>query len=548
MLEIYYFTSFIFFSFCLFPAAANIDPMFVIFFPFTFFIGQVQDLTGVNHLTLFCLLQIIFLIMNALFSPLYFETQFQEGFSHTMSPVYNKSLGVVDELIDLDAGSSSSHDPPITTPDATKPVGAEDIRLSSAVDSPAPVASSSSLESTGSMGFSDLDVTVVESQLRDLNVSNLPNSESQSYEDKFKNSCHNNLMQHQQHNNPCKVPSTNSQSQNSAYVGVEQFLHNPSKFSSDVQPLLQSSGFTPPLYGTAAAYMTSANPFYTNLHASSMFPPQYVGGYTYNPTTIPQYIASYPPQPHGVVPLVDGATGSSFTPQAPGVSTGGSISHGAEMVNSKKFLGQFGYPLQPSFGNPIYMQYHQQPFVEGYGISGHPLAPRTSGSSQIGSFDSQKRPTSGAYLDDQKLHHQKSGANLNPRSGGLMVPSYFGHPPNMGFVTQYPSSPLSSPVLLGYSESSPGHLGGRNERKLSPASGRTGGISYGWQGQRAFDSGHDPKIVGFLEELKSGNGRRFELSDIIGHIVEFRQVVFSVVFHLSHYQSLDFGNQVHCGF
>ncbi|KAK7329759.1 hypothetical protein VNO77_23938 [Canavalia gladiata] len=440
-----------------------------------------------------------------------------EDLLHTTSPVYNKSLGVVDELFDIDAGSSSSHDPPVTTLDAAKPtLGTDDIRLSSIVDSSALVTSSSSLNSTGSMG--DLDVTIVESQLRVLSVSNLPNSESLNYEDKWKNNCQNNLAKQQQ-NNPCEVPSTNSQSEKCAFVDMQQFLHNPNKFSSDVQPVLQPSGFTPPLYATAAAYMTSTNPFYTNLQASGMYSPQYVGGYPFNPTAVPPYVAAYPP--HGAVPLIDGATGSSFTPQAPGVSTAGSISHGAEMIHANKFFGQFGFPMQPSFGDPFYMQYHQQPFVEGYGVSGHLLAPRASVGSQIGSLDSHKRPHNGAYLDDKKLHHQRSGANLNSNRGGLMMPGYFGHPSNMGAVTQYPSSPLSRPVLSGYPEGSPGLLGGRNEVKPSPTSGRNGGLLSGWQGQRTFDSTHDPKIVIFLEELKSGKGRRFELSDIIGHIVEF---------------------------
>lgn len=453
----------------------------------------------------------------------------QEDFPRTASPVYSKSIsvnhGIVEEAIDLDAGSSSSHDPLSTTVDGAKfTANAEDMRLSSIVDTSAPIASSSSLVSTGSMGSNDLDVSVVESQLKALNISNLPNSENQSFEEKLKQMFHNNLIQpqtHQQRNNPYEVPSANPQVVNGAYVGIEQSPLNSSKFSSDVQPLLQSSGFTPPLYATAAAYMTSANPYYSNFQASGMYSPQYVGGYTFNPSPIPPYVAAY--SPHGAVPVVvDGATGSSFTPHSPGVSSGGSISHGAEMVHANKFIGQFGFPLQPSFGDPMYMQYHQQPFVEGYGFSSNydQLASRASAGAQIGPFDSQKRPSSVAYLDDKKLHHQRSGVNMDSRRGGLMVPSYFGHPPNMGFVMQYPSSPLTSPVLSGYQEGGTGHPGRRNEMKFSPVSGRSGVFS-GWHGQRAFDSSHDPKIDNFLEELKSGKGRRFELSDIIGHIVEF---------------------------
>ncbi|KAK7347751.1 hypothetical protein VNO80_22290 [Phaseolus coccineus] len=448
-----------------------------------------------------------------------------EDLLHTMSPVYNKSLGVVDELIDVDSGSNSSHDHSVTTVDAIKPtIGGDDLRVSSFVDYPAPVTRSSSLNSTGSRGFNHLDVTIVESQLRDLSVSNLPNSESQSYEDKWKNSLQNNLMQqHHQQNYPCEVPSTISQSEKCAYIGMEPPLHSSSKFSSDVQPVLpvlHSSGYTPPLYATAAAYMTSTNPFYTNFQASGLYSPQYVGAYPFSPTAVPPYIAAYPP--HGSVPLVDGATGSSFTPQAAGVSSiVGNISHGAEMLHANKVFGQFGFPLQPSFGEPFYMQYPQQPFVEGYNVSGHLLTPRASVGGQIGPYDSQKRSNSGAYLDEKKIHNQRSGASLNSNRGGLMHPGYFGHPSNMSFETQYPSSPLSRPVLSGYPESSPGLPGGTNERRPSPASGKNRGLLSGWQSHRASDSAHNPKIAIFLEELKSGKGRRFELSDIIGHIVEF---------------------------
>ncbi|CAL0301512.1 unnamed protein product [Lupinus luteus] len=451
----------------------------------------------------------------------------QEDFPRTMSPVYNKSFSVshalVDEPIGSDSGSTSSHDPPVSTAEAAKSAGgSDDTRVSSTVDSHAPVASSLSIESTGSVGFSDIDVTTVESQLKALSISNLPNSKSPSNEEKWKTNYQNNLMQHQiyqQQNNPYEVHNASSQSVNYAYIGREQFPHNSSKFS-DVQPVLQSSGFTPPLYATAA-YMTSANPYYMNFQASGIYTPQYVGGYTLNPTAIPPYITAYPPQ--SAVPLVDGATSSSYTPLPPGVSSGGSISHGAEMVHANKFPGQFGFPLQSSFGDPFYMQYHQQPFVEGYGISGHfdPLAPRPSGGSQISPFDSQEMASTGAYLDDKILHDQRTIANMNVRKRGFTIPSYYGNSPSMGLVMQYPSSPLPSPVLSGYPEGSSGLPEGRSDMKLSPASSRNTGVLSGWQAQRYFDSTHDPKIVNFLEELKSGKGRRFELSDIIGHIVEF---------------------------
>ncbi|KAI4335387.1 hypothetical protein L6164_014033 [Bauhinia variegata] len=440
----------------------------------------------------------------------------QQDFPRTPSPVYNKSITVshrmTEEAVDLDAGRSSSPDPP--TVDAAK--------STITADTAAPVGSSSSLGSTSSMGLNDLDVTMVESQLKAVNISNLPRSENQKYEEKQKHNSQNNLMMHQIHqqqNNPHEALNANSQGMHCAYVAMDQFPHSPSKFS-DVQPLLQSSGFTPPLYATAAAYMTSANPFYTNLQGSGLYSPQYGGGYTFNPTSIPSYVAAFPP--HAAVPVVvDGAAGSSFTSQTPGAST---ASHGTDIGHANKLVGQFGFPLQP-FADPIYMQYHQPAFGEGYGFSGQfdSLTSRANAGSQIGHFEPHKRPNNGGYFDDQKFQHQRSEghANVNLRRGGLMVPTYFGHSPNMGFVMQYPTSPLPSPVLPGYPEGGTGLSGGRNAMKFSPASGRNAGALSGWQGQRAFDGAHDPKIVNFLEELKSGKGRRFELSDIIGHIVEF---------------------------
>ncbi|GKA85391.1 pumilio homolog 5-like protein [Tanacetum coccineum] len=44
------------------------------------------------------------------------------------------------------------------------------------------------------------------------------------------------------------------------------------------------------------------------------------------------------------------------------------------------------------------------------------------------------------------------------------------------------------------------------------------GRSYAHSGSQGFK---DPKTYSFLEELKSGKGRRLELSDIFGHNVEF---------------------------
>ncbi|CAN6677734.1 unnamed protein product [Malus baccata var. baccata] len=249
---------------------------------------------------------------------------------------------------------------------------------------------------------------------------------------------------------------------------MDQHLHNTSKFAADVQPVLQTSGFTPPPYAVAAAY--------------------YVGGYV-NPTAFSPYIGGYHP-PVAVPMVVDGTVGPSFNARTSGVATASILSPGADMQHSSKFYGQLGYPLQSSFSEPMYMQYHQRPSVQSYGVPSQfdPLASR-------GGVDSKKVSTHGTYLNEHKSQHQRIGnmGNLNLQKGRLVTvtSNYFGSAPNVDILMQYPTPPLTSPV----SPVPPPH--------------------------RGFETYDDPKIYNFLEELKSGKGRRFELSDIKGHIVEF---------------------------
>lgn len=464
----------------------------------------------------------------------------QEDFPRTPSPVYSQSNllshEVVEEAVDHDADSSSLCDPVISSSNGvTSTIGVVDRRVPSNSDPLAgPVSSSSSHGHTGSADVNDLDVAIIESGMKVLNMSNCPTPEIQKNQEQWHHSHQNNLLQHQVHQQPSNFSQfqTNksqviSQGVNCAYISVDQFLHNPSKFTAEVQPVLQSSGFTPPLYATAAAYMTSANPFYSNLPAPGLYSPQYVGGYALNPAAVPPYVPGYPP-PGAVPVVVDGTAGPSYAAQTSGISTGGSIAHGADMQHLSKLYGQFSFPLQPPLSDPVYMQYHQQLYGDSYSaISGQfdPLASR--GGVDIGrevrTLDSQKGTHVARYLDDHKFHQTNGGLNnLNPRRGS----NYFGSPRNLGFLMPYPNTPLASPVLPGSPNGGTGVTGGRNETRYPLGSGRNAGIYPVWQGQRGFESFDDPKIYNFLEELKSGKGRRFELSDIGGHIVEFRQVTY----------------------
>lgn len=462
----------------------------------------------------------------------------QEDFPRSSSPVYNQSHS-------LDYSDSSSlRDPSVISSNGVSTtIGAHNIGVSSKLDvSAAYNSSSSSHDCTGTIsstlpteevtsndtdiwtknevldqGISHSDISVIISNMKDLNMGH-PNLGNQKNEAQ--------LNVHWQVSSSSQAQNAHSQGSSpgliGTYIGMDQFHHGPSRPSTVVQPVVQSSGFTPPLYASAAAYMTSPNPFYSNVQAPGFYSPQYgVGGYVMNSSIGPPLVAGYPPH-GGMAMVLDGTAGPSFHSQPSGVTTGGSIVHGANMQYLNKIYGQFGFSLQPSFVNPLHVQYYPQPFGEAYSISGQ-FEPLGSKGGVLGSHTNShelKKESDIAASDVQTFQHYRSGETDNPSSSKVtMSPYYTGNPPNMGMFMPYPSSPLASPTLRGSPVVGTG-LGGRNEMRFSPGSNRYSG----WQGQRGFESYNDPKICNFLEELKSGKGRRFELSDITGHIVEFRQV------------------------
>jgi hypothetical protein len=118
--------------------------------------------------------------------------------------------------------------------------------------------------------------------------------------------------------------------------------------------------------------------------------------------------------------------------------------------------------------------------------------------------------------------------SANQKSGSVS-PAYYGSPPGVAFN----NSPLTSPVLPG-SPVGPGGFGVRRDERsmrLSSSASRTGsgnmgssggGAYAGWQGQKASETTEEARGSTLLEEFKNSKTRRFELSDIAGHVVEFR--------------------------
>ncbi|XP_057837273.1 pumilio homolog 5 [Cryptomeria japonica] len=333
--------------------------------------------------------------------------------------------------------------------------------------------------------------------------------------------------------------STQVHQQHQHHSGIDHAVRNQSKFGAPnmmqgsavgLQPTFQPS--TPPaahLY--PAAYLASGNPYYQNVQ-SAFYAPQYgISGYPMNATVFPSMISGYP---HGSMPMAFDNTAAAVAASmnaraAATASPGGGMGIGVDMQQLYKFNGQLGATLQPSFTDPTYLQYMQRSSEDAYNSSmlGDSLAGRGFiGGSQMDALELHKASILG-FANEHKSQFTRNGALGVPIAGrsGSVSPAYYGSPPNLGFLMQYPSSPSASPVLPGSPVIAASLLARPNERNLRLPLGAnrvaTMGAYSGWQSQRGNEKLDDVKCSSFLEELKNNKTHRFELSDIAGHIVEF---------------------------
>ncbi|KAL6140544.1 hypothetical protein ACLB2K_058843 [Fragaria x ananassa] len=434
----------------------------------------------------------------------------QEDFPRTPSPVYNHSVSssiATDELVDSDVHSFSPNGSAPNMPQLQVPnPGSTNIYPeTSSLTTTSPNETGNLLEDESSIedsgegsnrsigGAHGLDLSPTRSRNR---ASNIDVNSNKQHE---KNSYGMGVLQHHlstQQGMPYQLQAVQDQvvSQGMNHWQSRMDPRGYPKLSSiELQPSLQSPGFTPPLYATTAGYMTSGNAFYPNFQPSSIYPAQYgVSGYAVGSTMIPPYMAAYPF--HGSFPPpFDATLGQSLHGRAAGVSTGERSPHEGDLHHLSKFYGQHGPMLQPSFLDPLSMQYYSRPLDDSYSAS-----------------------------SDQKF--------LSPTNGSLSIPSprkmgvngsgYYGIPSSMGGMT-FPASPLGSPMPPSSPAGRTHHHGRQNESMYPQGSIRNGGLYSGWQGQRSFNNFEDSKRHSFLEELKSSNAHKFELSDIAGRIAEF---------------------------
>ncbi|KAL9270900.1 Pumilio homolog 6, chloroplastic-like protein [Drosera capensis] len=304
------------------------------------------------------------------------------------------------------------------------------------------------------------------------------------------------------------LPQMVLQSIGNSYNGIGPVSQGREFSSIEVQPVLQSSGFTSPQYAaSAAAFLHSANPYYSPVQSPGfMYSPQYgLGGYALSAAYPPQFLAGY--SPHNTLPLSYDVSGAHhYGVRTSGVSSGGPV----DLQQLSKFYGPPG-GAQPPLIDPR-MQF-QTPFPDFYSVSG-----------QV----NQK----GGVMGAQATGVQSS---LVQRRGGFV------HTPS----STHGSPGLPAPLIPG-----DGFAGGRSEPAFSPGSGRNSRMYGSSAGHRIFDSSSSPRTHNILEELKSGKGRRFELSNIAGHKLEHcssdeKASVFAEVLpHSSKLMTDVFGNYV----
>ncbi|XP_008782800.2 pumilio homolog 5-like isoform X1 [Phoenix dactylifera] len=479
----------------------------------------------------------------------------QEDFPRTPSPVYNNqacssSRRMEETAADSDGCVNIVHDSsnpelktftvggractPIPAVHSINSISNGDlaaVSVSSSTSSSRTVSPHSSLRGGSSSDDTNLDRGIVPSGLAGSNIGSIKDEINSL---KISNDGHRNQHARQR---PQQI-GLDAQALSQAQIDQSQMMHqgmhrSPADHSShgqsksssvEVQPVLQSTGITPPLYASAAAYGT---PYYPNLQTSSLFPPQFgISGYAFNTPVMPPLMTSYPS--HSAIPVPFDSPGSpNFSARASGVATGGNIVPGVDLQHFYKIYGQLGVAVQPTFPDPLYVPYFQHPSVDTYAGAGSYDAMVSRGNAignTLVNYDPHKgRPSFSSYSPDQRQIVSTGGVSASTaRKGGTVGPNYYGSPPNIGVLMPYPTSPLASPVYQGSPVAGTNFSGRRNDNTRLPfSSGRAAGSCSGWQGQREREKADDTKSYSFLEELKSSKARRYELSDIAGRIVEF---------------------------
>ncbi|KAJ7547820.1 hypothetical protein O6H91_08G105300 [Diphasiastrum complanatum] len=266
---------------------------------------------------------------------------------------------------------------------------------------------------------------------------------------------------------------------------------------------IHAGAVAPNMYAAVAAampYMTAANPYLQSLHSAAIYGPQYgMGGYLLNPTMIPPMIAGYP-----------------------------ALGAGVDIQQLLKYPGHAGLTFPSPAPDPLYYQYMQRAAENLYvaAASTDFSSIRTYiGGATVENIDPHKAQagTLGYSTEQKSSQHRRSGAGGIPITNKTapVASAYYGSPHGVSFVLPNCNSPVGSPVLSGTLSNIALR---RDDRALHLPSGpgrSSGGVHAGWQSPRSSDGNDLLRASSLLEEFKNNKTRRFELSDISGHVVEF---------------------------
>ncbi|XP_042440835.1 pumilio homolog 5-like isoform X1 [Zingiber officinale] len=314
-----------------------------------------------------------------------------------------------------------------------------------------------------------------------------------------------------------------------------QSPHGHPKLSvAEVQPLSPSSSISP-LYITAAAYGT---PYYHSLQSSSLLPSQFSTSECtlnpslvppFDPSLVPPFVTAYSYHQNAIPVPFENAVGSNFSTRVPVVSSGGNGFFGVDIQQLYKMYGQLGLAMHSPLTDPSYMPFYQHHSINAYSTAtADQYESMISRGNAVGSlpglYDPQQAQGSSSYLADQLPQVTRvSGVNtLNVTRGGSVSPTYYRSPTNIGVMMQFSNSPMGSPVFQRPPVAGTSFSGRENENvKFTFNSERHPGSLSGRQSQRGREKFDDSKTYSLLEELKSNKAHRYELSDIVGRVVEF---------------------------
>lgn len=200
------------------------------------------------------------------------------------------------------------------------------------------------------------------------------------------------------------------------------------------------------------------------------------------------------------------------------------LAAGADLQNLSRMRNHTaGSALQVPLMDPLYLQY---------------LRSNEYGTAQVAALNEaamDREYMGNSYLDLLELQKAYLGALLSPQKSHLGVPylgksaslnhGYYGNPA-LGLGMSYPGSPLAGPLLPSspVGSGSPVRHGERNIR-FSGMRTLSGGVMGAWHSESGGNL-DETFASTLLDEFKSNKTKSFELSEIAGHVVEFRYILF----------------------